>query len=274
MKTIDIKELLEQKDTERMPSIFVGHGSPMNAIEDSEFSEMWRYIGKTIAKPKAILLISAHWETKGTYVTAMDKPKTIHDFGGFPRSLYQMQYPVNGSPSLASQIASISQKNIHADYEWGLDHGSWSILVHMFPKADIPVVQLSVDYTKSPEEHFQLGKELKSLRDEGVLIVGSGNIVHNLRQMYVENGDFNQELAHPWALDFNNEVARNIANNDTENLIAYKHLTENWNLSVPTPDHFYPLLYILGTQYDDDDLGFFNDKIIAGAISMTSFIYK
>lgn len=274
MKTVNLEELLKHKDTDRMPALFLGHGSPMNAIEQSEFSEMWKIIGKSIKRPKAILSISAHWETKGSYVTAMDQPKTIHDFGGFPRELYQMQYAADGDSELASQIASLSQKDIHLDYEWGLDHGTWSILIHMFPDADIPVVQLSIDYNKSPQEHYQLAKDLQSLRDEGVLIVGSGNIVHNLRQMYIEDGDFNKELAHSWATEFTNVVKESIANNEHEKLVNYKQLIGNWNLSVPTPDHYYPLLYILGVQQETDDLSFFNDKIIAGAIGMTSFIYK
>lgn len=274
MKTLNINELLAEKKTERMPAIFVGHGSPMNAIENSEFSEVWKYIGKTIAKPKAILSISAHWETKGSYVTAMDKPKTIHDFGGFPADLYRMQYPAEGSPSLASHISSIVQNQIHLDYDWGLDHGTWSILVHMFPKADIPVIQLSIDYTKSPEEHYKLGQELSQLRDEGVLIFGSGNTIHNLRAMYVEDGDFNKELAHDWATEFNNKVKDSLLKNDYQSLINYQSFTPNWRMSVPTPDHYSPILYLLGTQREEDDIALFNDKIIAGAIGMTSFVYK
>lgn len=271
----NIEELFSSKNSNRMPAIFVGHGSPMNAIEQNEFTEMWQFIGKNIPKPKLILSVSAHWETDRSQATAMDKPKTIHDFGGFPHELYKIQYPADGYPQLIDKISLISENaRIAPNFDWGLDHGTWSVLIHMFPDANIPVVQLSLDFTKSPEEHYLLGKEIGRLRDEGVLVIGSGNIVHNLRQLYVEDGDFNKELAHRWAIEFNNRVKECLIEDNVEQLIDYKTITEDWYLSVPTPEHYTPLLYILGTKLQDDDLSIFNDKIIAGAISMSGLIYK
>ena len=245
----------------RMPALFIGHGSPMNAIEDSEFSREWAERGQSL-KPKAILCISAHWETRGSRITAMPQPKTLHDFYGFPKELFDFVYPAPGSPELAARIQAAIPA-IELDSEWGLDHGSWSILCHMFPKADIPVLQLSLDRDKSPLAHYQLGRALSCLRDEGVLIVASGNIVHNLRTVIW------QETAHDWAIAFAEQVKQLIANKDQLALIDYPQLTDA-ALAIPTPEHYLPLLYILGLQDADDVVSFFNDKTTLGAISMLS----
>ncbi len=248
-----------------MPVLFVGHGSPMNAIEDNEFSRAWAAAGKSLPKPTAVLCISAHWETVGTHVTAMEKPKTIHDFSGFPQPLYEVQYPAPGSPDVARLIQkTVSTTQVRPDLNWGLDHGAWSVLSRMFPKADVPVIQLSLDRTEEPAFHYGLGKELRALRNEGVLIVGSGNIVHNLRVMV------RQDTAYDWALQFDEKMEQLILSGDHELIIHYEKLGPAARLAVPTNEHYLPLLYVLALQEEDDEVGFFAEKVTLGSISMRS----
>lgn len=267
------KQLLYLEDTPLMPVIFVGHGTPMNAIEDNEFSQKWHQLGASIPHPQAILCISAHWETRGTYITAMQSPKTIHDFYGFPRELFAQQYPAKGLPELADDLANNSLPfSIETDYEWGLDHGSWSVLKHFYPKAEIPVLQLSIDYTKPLSYHVELAKELNFLRRKGVLIVGSGNMIHNLRMVTPKNGDFNIEYGYDWAIELNEKFKSRIYDRDINSLTNYKSLDSAVNLAIPSLEHYIPLLYTLALQDKDDQITVFNDKIVAGSLSMTSII--
>ncbi|MCQ8119128.1 4,5-DOPA dioxygenase extradiol [Methylomonas rosea] len=252
----------DNRNLPRMPALFIGHGSPMNALEDNEFSRAWAGLGQSLPRPQAILAVSAHWQTQGTWITAMPQPRTIHDFYGFPQALFDFVYPAPGSPALAAKIQA-EMPFIQLDQEWGLDHGSWSILCHMFPNADIPVLQLSLDSNKSPEEHYQLGKALRWLRDEGVLIVGSGNIVHNLQAAIW------RDTAHDWAVAFAERVKRLIADGDHRALIKYCELSDA-TLAIPTDEHFLPLLYLLGLQDEGDKLSFLTDKTTLGAIGMLS----
>lgn len=258
------------------PVLFVGHGSPMNAIEENEFSTAWRRIGKSLPKPGAILCISAHWETRGTRVTAMEKPRTIHDFGGFPQELYKVQYPAHGSPWLASEIQNMTKSNeVRLDNDWGLDHGCWSVLNQMFPAADIPVVQLSLDFTKSAPEHYALARELAPLRGKGVLIIGSGNLVHNLGRLVIQGnspGDFNQPFGLDWAVEANELFKRLISENRHSELADYLSLGNAVRLAVPTPEHFLPLLYTLGVKKENESVSYFNDQPVAGSLTMTSLI--
>ena len=256
--------------TNRMPVLFVGHGSPMYAIEENEFVQTWRNLGDELPKPKAIIAISAHWETRGTQVTAMQHPPTIHDFGGFPRELYEIQYPTPGNPELANEtIKTILTAKVTADEKWGLDHGTWSVIRRMYPKADIPIIQLSLDYHKSPKEHYDMAKELASFRDKGVMIVGSGNIVHNLRQVSWDRPD-DEEYGHDWAIEANDLVKKLIVENNHKALIDYKSLGRAVQLAAPTPEHFLPLLYALALKRDDEKVSFFNDKAVMGSLIMTS----
>ena len=252
--------------TERMPVLFVGHGSPMNAIEDNEFSRSWMEIGRSIPKPNAILCISAHWVTEGTKVTAMKQPRTIHDFYGFPDELYAMRYPAPGSPELAEMIRQMVRKaHVEPDSGWGLDHGTWLVLSRMFPDADVPVVQLSLDGTKEPAFHYELAKELRQLRDEGVLILGSGNIVHNLGMVNWDDG-----APYDWALDFDEKVKQFILSGDHKSIIHYEQFGDLARLSIPTNEHYLPLLYALGQQDDDDRITFSTETVTLGSISMRS----
>lgn len=255
-----------------MPVLFVGHGTPMNAIEENGFSREWREWGKRLPRPWAILCISAHWETQGTWVTAMEKPRTIHDFGGFPQALYDVSYPAPGSPVLAGETRDvISGVEVGLDQEWGLDHGCWSVLRAMFPAADVPVVQLSLDAERPAMEHYVLAKELASLRDKGVLIIGSGNMVHNLRRMVVRGDDFNEPFGLEWALEANTLFKRLITEGRYRELADYRALGAAVQLAVPTPEHFLPMLYCLALKEGQDSLAFFNDQPVAGSLTMTSF---
>jgi 4,5-DOPA dioxygenase extradiol len=246
-----------------MPVLFMGHGSPMNAIEDNEFSLAWQEAARTIPQPKAILCISAHWETLGSQVTAMQAPRTIHDFYGFPRSLFEKQYPAPGSPELAARIIKLlDQSNVLADQSWGLDHGTWSVLCRMYPQADVPVVQLSLDRAGENANHYQLGQKLRQLRQEGVLIVGSGNIVHNLRMMVWEDTAFD------WAIEYDAKVKQWILEDDHEAIIHYEKHGKPALLAVNSAEHYLPLLYILGLKEKDEPVSFFADKIWGGSISM------
>lgn len=255
------------ESTEKMPVLFVGHGSPMNAIETNEFSNEWKILAGELPQPKAILCISAHWETKGTYVTAMEKPQTIHDFGGFPQALFDVQYPVPGNPDLADETKNIVTKtNVGLDESWGLDHGAWSVIRVMYPGADIPVIQMSLDYYQNPQYHYDLAKELAVLRQKGVLIIGSGNMVHNLRAV---------DWAKPsqgfdWAIEANSKFKKLILDNDHKQLINYKSLGREVELSIPTPEHYLPLLYSLALKTENEEVSFFNDKCVMGSLNMTS----
>lgn len=247
----------------KMPVLFVGHGSPMNALEDNIFSRAWRALGAKLPRPYAILCISAHWQTPGPQVTAMDAPPTIHDFGSFPQPLFDVRYAAPGSPQWAARITQLDARHpITADHTWGLDHGSWSVLCHMFPEADIPVLQLSLDIAKTPTEHYQFAKALAPLRDEGILIIGSGNIVHNLRQMIW------RDEAYDWAMEIDQLVAQQIEAGNHAALIDYPHLHPKMLLAVPTAEHYLPLLYILALQEPIDSLGFFNETVTLGSMSM------
>jgi len=255
------------ESTEKMPVLFVGHGSPMNAIETNEFSKEWKTLAGELARPKAILCISAHWETKGTYVTAMEKPQTIHDFGGFPQALFDVQYPAPGSPELADETKNLVLKtNVGLDETWGLDHGAWSVIRVMYPGADIPVIQMSLDYYQNPQYHYDLGKQLAALRQKGVLIIGSGNMVHNLRA--VDWAKPNQGF--DWAIEANSKFNKLILADDHKQLINYKSLGREVELSVPTPEHYLPLLYALALKTENEEVSFFNDMSVMGSISMTS----
>ena len=260
--------------TELMPVLFVGHGSPMNAIEDNPFSLEMRALGKKLPRPKAILMVSAHWETKGTMVTAVEKPETIHDFGGFPQALFDVQYPAPGSKWLAEETQKTVQgTSIGLDYHWGLDHGCWSVTKNLFPKADIPIIQLSLDYTRGPQYHYDLGKQLYNLRKKGVLIIGSGNMVHNFGYVTLAPGhenDFNYPYGHAWALEANDTFKKAILNNNHQTLIDYKTYSRATQLAAPTPEHFLPLLYTMALKDNKDHIHFFNDAAVAGSFTMTS----
>ena len=262
-------ESLSEKDAKH-PVLFIGHGSPMNGIEDNEFSRTWAKFGNEIPKPKAVLVISAHWLTNGTQITAMSNPRTIHDFGGFPQALFEVQYPAPGDSILAEETSKlITSTSVGLNHDWGLDHGTWSVVKHMYPNADIPVLQLSIDYNKPPQYHFDLAKQLKSLRKKGVLIIGSGNMVHNLRMI-----DWNKmqetNYGFDWAIEMNTIFKEKIGNNDFKSLIEYEKLNAAAKLAIPTPDHYYPLLYAMALQENNDEIEFFNDKLVGGSLNMTS----
>jgi 4,5-DOPA dioxygenase extradiol len=256
--------------TEKMPVLFLGHGSPMNAIEENEFVTGFRNIAKSLPTPNAILCISAHWYTKGTKVTAMQMPKTIHDFGGFPQALFDVQYPAKGSPALAEETKSILKPtHVELDETWGLDHGAWSVIKHLYPKANIPVIQLSIDYTKPPQFHFDLAKQLSALRQKGILIIGSGNIVHNLG--LVDFPNFNKDnYGYDWAIEARAFVNKYLLDGDFAPLIHYTKQSKAIQLAIPTPEHYLPLLYTLGLQQKGESISLFNDKLLAGSLSMTS----
>lgn len=250
----------------KMPVLFVGHGSPMNAIEDNEFSSGWKEMASRIPKPSAILCISAHWVAEGTAVTAMEKPKTIHDFYGFPKALYDVQYPAKGSPTLAEKIKRlVKTAPVSMDKEWGLDHGTWSVLVRMYPKADIPVLQLSLNTYLSPQNHFDIGKELTSLRDENILIVGSGNAVHNLMVMNPRGSPY------PWAVEFDTFVKESLEAKDFPSLIDYQKQSIALQ-AHPTNEHYLPLLYTIGASNKEKPV-FFKEKMFYASLSMRCVAY-
>lgn len=260
-----------KKQDRLMPVLFIGHGSPMNGIEHNQFSENWANLAKEIPVPSAILVVSAHWLSRGTKITAMDFPETIHDFGGFPQELFDVQYPAPGSPQLAQETASIIKStNVELNHDWGLDHGAWSVIRNMYPDAKIPVLQLSIDYTKGSAFHYELAKELSSLRSKGVLIMGSGNMVHNLRMVSFDKID--TEFGFDWAIEMNEVFKKNIISRNHQALINYENLGNGAKLAIPTPDHYYPLLYSLGLQGKNEEAYIFNDKLMAGSLTMTSLL--
>ena len=256
-------------NTEKMPVLFLGHGSPMNAIEENEFVANFRRLGNELVRPNAILCISAHWETNGTYVTAMQNPPTIHDFGGFPQELFEVQYPAPGSPQLAKQTkAIITKTNVGLDDKWGLDHGAWSVIKHLYPHADIPVIQMSIDYTQPAKYHYELAKELNSLRTKGVLIVGSGNMVHNLRMVSWKR--LNEVYAYDWTIEANEKMKDFIVSEDHKSLIDFKSQGKAFELAIPTPEHYMPLIYTLALKTKNEEITIFNDKPVGGSLTMTS----
>ena len=250
-----------------MPALFLGHGSPMNAVEDNEFRQGWADAARSIPRPEAILCVSAHWETGGVFLTASERPHTIHDFYGFPEELYEVRYPAPGHPALASRTAGLLRRaQAGLDGERGLDHGCWSVLRAMYPEADVPVVQLSLDSTRPPALHYELALGLEPLRDQGVLILGSGNVVHNLRL-----ADFGREDGHDWAVRFDAEVKKRFMAGDHPGLIAYEALTPEARRAVPTPEHYLPFLYVLAQQAEGEEIAVFNDRTLMASISMTCF---
>jgi len=272
MTTLNDLHFLSQSfpNTDKMPVFFFGHGSPMNAIEENEFVQGFRNSITAMQKPAAILCVSAHWFTKGTKVTGMTMPPTIHDFGGFPKALFDVQYPAPGSPLLAKQTQQLLQPvEVTLDEEWGLDHGTWSVVKHLYPKADVPVIQLSIDYTKPAEFHYGLARQLQALRYKGVLIISSGNIVHNLH--LVDFANFNKDnYGFDWAVEARETINGYLLQGDYQPLLDYDRQGKAFDLAIPTPDHYLPLLYTLGLQQKGETLSLFNDKMVAGSLSMTS----
>mgnify|MGYP000889787605 CR=1 FL=1 len=259
--------------TAPMPVLFLGHGSPMNAIRDTVFSRAWHKIGENLQpKPSAILCISAHWLTQGlSAVTSAERLETIHDFGGFPQALFDVQYSVSGSKALVNAVKHcVNMVSIAEDAERGIDHGAWSVLVHLYPEADVPVVQLSIDYSQPAEFHYQLGRQLRALRRLGVLIIASGNLVHNL--MKVAWDRLNEPVfGYEWALEADAKMKNWLLEKRHQQLIEWDRQGEAFKLAIPTPDHYYPMLYALGIQEDQDELTLFNEAAVGGSLTMTSF---
>lgn len=251
----------------KMPVIFIGHGSPMNAIEDNQYTKGWEKIAAQLPRPEGILAISAHWFTKGTRIMDEEHPKMIYDMYGFPKELYEVKYDAPGSPKLAHDTGAMLTKGAQVDNSWGFDHGTWSLLCRMFPKADIPVYQLSIDYKADPEDHLRMGKELRALRDQGVLIMGSGNVVHNLSKV-----DWSMVGGYSWAEEFDGYVKERILRGHFNGVVEYHRAGEAARLSFQTPEHYYPLLYVLGAATDADEVRVFNDSCTMGSLSMTSYL--
>ncbi|NLC96678.1 MAG: 4,5-DOPA dioxygenase extradiol [Erysipelotrichaceae bacterium] len=255
---------------EKMPVLFIGHGSPMNAIEDNKYTKQWKNIANKILKPKVILSISAHWYTHNTRINNDEKLKTIYDMYGFPQELYEVKYDTIGSPKIAELSKELILKKSKFDNSWGIDHGTWSVLIHMYPNVDIPVFQISIDADAPAIEHYKIGKQLKSLRNQGVLLFSTGNIVHNLRLV-----DWNMsDKGYDWAYKFDDFVFDNIMNKNYEDIVNYKNQKDIARLAIPTPDHFYPLLYSLGAVDDDDKVSVYNKSCELGSLSMTSYLWE
>jgi 4,5-DOPA dioxygenase extradiol len=251
-----------------MPALFLGHGSPMNVILRNSWTESWKTIGQSIPRPKAILVVSAHWFIPSTMVTAMKHPRTIYDFGGFPQELYQITYPAPGDSALAAQVRDmLSPTPVTFDDEWGFDHGAWSVLYHLFPQADIPVVQLSIDRNQPPAFHYQIGKLLSHFREQGILLLGSGNIAHNLRAYAWDQPDVGP---FDWAESFDKKVRRLVIEGKDSQLVDYSLLGPEAKLSIPTPDHYLPLLYILGSRHEGERISFPATGFDGGSLSMTA----
>lgn len=253
----------------KMPMLFVGHGSPMNAIQDNIFTQNWEAIGKKLPKPEAVLAISAHWYTQGTRISDSVQPKMVYDMYGFPDELYQINYPAIGAPEYAHLTKNLISSEVQIDNSWGYDHGVWSILHKMFPEADVPVYEFSIDSLADAKTHYQIGQEIRSLREKGVLIFASGNVVHNLRKV-----DFDMAGGFLWAEEFDNYIKDKILIREYQDVIQYENAGESSRLSVPTPEHFYPLLYILGASSIEDEISVFNDSCTMGALSMTSYLFQ
>ena len=270
MKLNDLARITEPfTSTPRMPVLFLGHGSPMNAIEENEFVVGFRKLATELPKPQAILVVSAHWETRGTLVTAMEHPRTIHDFGGFPKALFDVQYPAPGSPELAAETQRlVTSVAVGLDQSWGLDHGAWSVVKHLYPNADVPVIQMSIDYSLKPEQHYALAKEIAALRDKGVLIIGSGNMVHNLGMVAWDR--LNDSYAFDWAQEARDKMNTAILSGDHTSLVNFHAQGRAFELAIPTAEHYLPLLYSLALQGKDEQATLFNDKPVAGSLTMTS----
>lgn len=257
-------------NTATMPALFLGHGSPMNAIEENEFTSGFREVAKNLPNPNAILCVSAHWFTRGTKVTAMEMPPTIHDFGGFPKALYEVEYPAKGSPELAVETKKILEPTlVELDEKWGLDHGAWSVIKHLYPQANIPVIQLSIDYTKQPSYHYELAQKLNSLRQKGILIIGSGNIIHNLRLADFANMH-KDNYGYDWAIEAHSTINKYLTEGNYQPLIEYEKQAKAIQFAIPTPEHYLPLIYTLGLQQKEENIQLFNDKLVGGSLSMTS----
>lgn len=253
----------------RLPVVFIGHGNPMYAIVPNRYADAWSVLGAELPTPRAILSVSAHWYVPGLAVTAMARPRTIHDFGGFPLELFEVSYPAPGNPALADRVRSLLDPlDVARDTSWGLDHGTWSVLRHLYPQADVPVVQLSIDARREPAYHAEVGRRLAPLRDEGVLILGSGNVAHNLQ--LARFGDDVQPF--DWAARFQADVRARIERGDDDSLVSYQDLGDDARLAVPTPDHYYPLLYVLGARHPDDVARFPVEGIDAASLSMLSVV--
>lgn len=262
------RTIMENASSIRMPAIFFGHGSPMNALENNVYTQAWQRLGASLPKPKAIVAISAHWTTRGTAVTVTPMPKTIHDFGGFPQALFDVRYPAPGDPALAARVRDLlAPIDVQADREWGLDHGTWSVLIKMYPAANVPVIQLSVDLTQAPSFHVELGRKLSVLRDEGILIIASGDVVHNLRTVR-----WGSSAPYDWATRFNDEVRDCLLRGDIERLTDFMQWGAHAQLSVPTPEHFLPLLYIAGTKREDEAISIAVDGIELASVSMLTAV--
>lgn len=253
---------------EKMPVVFVGHGSPMNAIEENSFSEGWKQLGRQLPQPEAILVVSAHWYTKGTLVMTQSDPRQIYDFYGFPKALYDLRYPVHGAPAAALRTLEVLGEEAVADESWGIDHGTWSFLTHMFPEADIPVYQVSIDRTLPPERHYRLGEKLQALRNEGILIMGSGNVVHSFR-----HSSFDMAGGHPWAYEFDDYIHHCISAGNHQGVMGYEAAGPSAAKAFESPDHFYPLLYTLGAAGLEDTVTSFNRACVYGGFSMTGYLF-
>ncbi|MCA1815026.1 MAG: 4,5-DOPA dioxygenase extradiol [Acidobacteria bacterium] len=254
--------------SERMPAIFFGHGNPLNALARNDWTRAWAAVGATIPRPRAVLCVSAHWYLPATFVTAQASPRTIHDFGGFPRELFEFQYPAPGSPALARRVQELlAPLAVGLDHRWGLDHGAWSVLCHVFPEADVPVVQLSIDETRAPSFHYELGLSLAPLRDEGVLVMGSGNVVHNLHAYA-----WGRHPAEPldWAVRFESRARELLEAGEHEPLVNYESLGRDAALSAPTPDHYLPLVYVMGASRAGEPVTFPVEGVDGGSVSMLS----
>lgn len=252
-----------------MPVLFIGHGSPMNAIEENEYTQNWKKIALEIPKPKAILSISAHWFTHGTRTMDEVHPKVINDMYGFPQALYEVNYTAPGAPEFAHETVELVGRKVSIDNSWGIDHGTWSVLTNMYPSKDIPVYQLSIDQSATPEVHYEIGQQLKSLREKGVLIMGSGNVVHNLREV-----SFSEEGGYPWAYQFDDYMQEHIISRSYEKVLEYPSQGQSAGLAVPTTDHLDPLFYVLGASDHEDQVKVFNKSCMAGSLSMTSYIFS
>lgn len=252
-----------------IPAVFFGHGSPMNALARNQYSEAWRRVGESMPKPRAVLAVSAHWYTRGTLVTADEHPKTVHDFYGFPKALFDVQYPAPGDPALVERVRELlAPVTVRPDRSWGLDHGTWSVLVHVYPKADVPVLQLSIDATQPPQFHYDLGRRLAPLRDEGVLLAGFGNVVHNLQAMRRTE----DATAFDWAARFESAIRKALIDRDHDTLVHWERLGDDARLSVPTPEHYLPLLYVAGAQRDGEQVAIAVDGVDLGSISMLTAV--
>lgn len=255
--------------TKKMPALFVGHGSPMNAIENNIYSRGWEEIAQKIIKPQAVLSISAHWYTDGTRINNSEKPVTIYDMYGFPEELYKVVYDASGAPEFAEETKAMISRPVKIDNMWGIDHGTWSVLCRMYPKAEIPVYQLSVDSLAPADVHYKIGQEISALRERGVMILGSGNVVHNLSKV-----NWEMEGGYQWAAEFDQYIKDKIVKRQYTDVINYKSAGESSKLAFYTPDHFYPLLYVLGASGEEDKLTIFNDACTLGALSMTSYLFE